>query len=659
MKRGNLFRNLIICTLILAVFWYLRGGEGAFQKSLNVAGSTAREVLEKKEHIEYVEIGDRSHNVTITLDTPYPFTDLKGHKREAKKIVATFPEGGLKDMYKLVKNSHAKKWEVNSETPSVLASLFQSLLPTLIMVGLLIFFLSSMLRSGGKGGLMGIGKSRAKKFNKDMTKTTFADVAGAEEAVEELEEIRDFLQNPQKYESMGAKIPRGVLLYGPPGTGKTLLARAVAGEAGVPFFHVSGSDFIEMFAGVGSARIRDLFEQAKKENACIIFIDELDAIGRKRGSGSFGGNDEERHQTLNQILVEMDGFEDRGGIIIMGATNRPDSLDPALLRPGRFDRQIPVNNPNKQGRKDILTIHAKNKPFASDAQLDELAKRTIGMSGAELENVLNEAALLTVREGKELIDWASLNEAIDRVQLGPRKRSRIISEREKKVAAYHEAGHTLTAWVTPGCQPVYKVTIVQRGATGGHAMTLPDDDKLVYTRTELLGNIVMSLGGRVAEELVFGEQTTGASADIEQASKTARAMVTEYGMSVKVGPILYGRDEEEDLFGQGGYRGSDYSPGVASTIDMEVYTILESARDEAWGILTEHRDVLDHLVEELMDKETLLRPDLEKILGSVPQRPRLKIFNDFGKWTPDTRQPVLTPNEKKEQVKSITDDSEQ
>ena len=415
-------------------------------------------------------------------------------------------------------------------------SFLVTMLIYLIPLGLVLLILFWMMNNAQGGGnrVMSFGKSRAKQLSKDMPKTTFADVAGADEAVEELYEIKDFLQNPARYQALGAKIPKGVLLYGPPGTGKTLLARAVAGEAGVPFYTISGSDFVEMFVGVGASRVRDLFEQAKQNAPCIIFVDEIDAVGRQRGAGLGGGHDE-REQTLNQLLVEMDGFDARTNVILIAATNRPDILDPALLRPGRFDRQIPVGAPDLAGRRAILKVHAKGKPFAQDVDFEGLAKRTVGMSGADLANVINEAALLTAREGGTLITGAALEESVDRVVGGPRRKSKIISEQEKKITAYHEGGHALAAWAMPDLEPVYKLTILPRGRTGGHALVVPEDDKGLMTRSEMIARLVFAMGGRSAEELVFHEPTTGASSDIDQATKIAKAMVTEYGMSAAAG----------------------------------------------------------------------------------------------------------------------------
>ena len=477
-----------------------------------------------------------------------------------------------------------------------------------------------------------------------MPKTTFADVAGADEAVEELYEIKDFLQNPTRYQALGAKIPKGVLLYGPPGTGKTLLARAVAGEAGVPFFTISGSDFVEMFVGVGASRVRDLFEQAKQNSPCIIFVDEIDAVGRQRGAGLGGGHDE-REQTLNQLLVEMDGFGERAGVILIAATNRPDILDPALLRPGRFDRQIPVSSPDLAGRRAVLRVHCKGKPFGPDVEFDGLAKRTVGMTGADLENVINEAALLTARENGTVITGAALEEAVDRVVGGPRRKSRIISEQEKKTTAYHEAGHTLAGWAMPGVDPVYKVTILARGNTGGHALAVPEDDKGLHTRSELIARLVMALGGRAAEELVFHEPTTGASSDIEQATKIARAMVTEFGMSSKLGAVKYGTEHGDPFLGRTMGNQADYSHEVARDIDDEVRKLIEAAHTEAWEILTEYRDTLDTVAGELLEKETLHRADLEAIFADVEKRPRLTLFDDFGGRIPSDKPPIKTPGE--------------
>ncbi|MFZ8927255.1 MAG: ATP-dependent zinc metalloprotease FtsH, partial [Candidatus Nanopelagicales bacterium] len=439
---------------------------------------------------------------------------------------------------------------------------------------LLLFFFMSQMQGGGR--IMNFGKSKAKAVSKDMPKTTFADVAGADEAVEELEEIKEFLSEPAKFQAVGAKIPKGVLLYGPPGTGKTLLARAVAGEAGVPFFSISGSDFVEMFVGVGASRVRDLFEQAKANAPAIIFVDEIDAVGRHRGAGLGGGHDE-REQTLNQMLVEMDGFDVSSGVILIAATNRPDILDPALLRPGRFDRQIAVDRPDLEGRYAILKVHAHGKPLAEGVDLRAVARRTPGFTGADLANVLNEAALLTARTGAQLIDDDALDEAIDRVIAGPQKRTRVMDDEEKMITAYHEGGHALVAAALPGNDPVHKITIMPRGRALGYTMVLPDQEKYSTTRSQMLNQLAYMLGGRAAEELIFHDPTTGASNDIEKATALARAMVTQYGMTERLGAIRYGQEQGEVFLGRDMGHARDYSEEVAAAIDEEVRSLIEAA----------------------------------------------------------------------------------
>lgn len=558
-----------------------------------------------------------------------------------KQLITSYPAQAGDDVFNVLRTNN-----VDFETKVTQESIFTQILLfaiPLVLLGLLLLWMMNNVQGGGNR-VMNFGKSKAKQLSKDMPKTTFADVAGADEAVEELYEIKDFLQNPGRYQALGAKIPKGVLLYGPPGTGKTLLARAVAGEAGVPFYTISGSDFVEMFVGVGASRVRDLFEQAKQNAPCIIFVDEIDAVGRQRGAGLGGGHDE-REQTLNQLLVEMDGFDARGGIILIAATNRPDILDPALLRPGRFDRQIPVSAPDLTGRRKILEVHAKGKPMAPDVELQSLAKRTVGMSGADLANVLNEAALLTARQNGSTIDNAALEESVDRVIGGPARKSRIISEKEKKITAYHEGGHALAAWAMPDLEPVYKLTILPRGRTGGHALVVPEDDKGLMTRSEMIARLVFALGGRSAEELVFHEPTTGASSDIEQATKIAKAMVTEYGMSAKLGAVKYGQDQGDPFLGRSMGHAADYSHEVAQGIDEEVRKLIEAAHTEAWEVLNTYRDVLDELVVELLDKETLQRKDLERIFSRVEKRPRITAFNDFGERVPSDKPPIKTRGE--------------
>jgi cell division protease FtsH len=520
------------------------------------------------------------------------------------------------------------------------------LIPTALIylvIFLVFFFMLSQMQGGGNR-VMNFGKSRAKLLTKDTPKTTFADVAGVDEAIEELQEIKEFLQSPAKFQAIGAKIPKGVLLYGPPGTGKTLLARAVAGEAGVPFYSISGSDFVEMFVGVGASRVRDLFEQAKANAPAIVFVDEIDAVGRHRGAGLGGGHDE-REQTLNQMLVELDGFDTKGGVIVIAATNRPDILDPALLRPGRFDRQIVVAQPDLVGRKGILRVHARGKPIAPDADLDIIARRTPGFTGADLANVINEGALLTARHNGKQITMEALEEAIDRVMAGPERKSVLLSEKERKVIAYHEGGHALVGHAMPHADPVHKVTIIPRGRALGYTSALPTEDKFLVTRAEMLDQLAMLLGGRTAEELIFHEPTTGAANDIEKATQIARGMVTEYGMSERLGARKFGSGDTEPFLGRDMSHGRDYSEEIASSIDEEMRRLLESAHDEAWEVLVEYRDVLDNLVLHLLDKETVGRKEVLEIFASVQKRPIRGSYTGYGKRLPSDRPPVLSPKE--------------
>ena len=520
---------------------------------------------------------------------------------------------------------------------SFLVTILLSLLPVAIVVFLLFFFMGQM--QGGGNRVMNFGKSKAKMVNKDMPQTTFADVAGADEAVEELQEIKEFLADPTKFHAVGAKIPKGVLLYGPPGTGKTLLARAVAGEAAVPFFSISGSDFVEMFVGVGASRVRDLFEQAKANAPSIIFIDEIDAVGRHRGAGLGGGHDE-REQTLNQMLVEMDGFDVTGGVILIAATNRPDILDPALLRPGRFDRQIAVDRPDLLGRYAILQVHAKGKPMADHVDLMSVARRSPGFTGADLANVLNEAALLTARLGKTRVDDLALDEAIDRVIAGPQKRTRVMDDHEKSITAYHEAGHALVAAALPGNDPVHKITILPRGRALGYTMVLPEQDKYSTTRSEMQNQLAYMLGGRAAEELIFHDPTTGASNDIERATAVARAMVTQYGMTERLGAIRYGQQNQEVFLGRDMGHMRDYSEEIASAIDEEVRTFIELAHQEAYDILVANRDVLDALVFELLEKETLDRAQIDAVFATLQLREPRPAWTGSARRQPDTRGPI-------------------
>ncbi|WP_406495302.1 ATP-dependent zinc metalloprotease FtsH [Streptomyces sp. NBC_00846] len=535
-----------------------------------------------------------------------------------------------------------KGYTVSPSKQSPFISILLSLLPFVLIVVVFLFLMNQM--QGGGSRVMQFGKSKAKLITKDTPKTTFADVAGSDEAVEELQEIKEFLQEPAKFQAVGAKIPKGVLLYGPPGTGKTLLARAVAGEAGVPFYSISGSDFVEMFVGVGASRVRDLFEQAKANAPAIVFVDEIDAVGRHRGAGMGGGHDE-REQTLNQLLVEMDGFDVKGGVILIAATNRPDILDPALLRPGRFDRQIAVDRPDMQGRLEILKVHQKGKPVAKDVDLGAVARRTPGFTGADLSNVLNEAALLTARSNLKLIDNMMLDEAIDRVVAGPQKRTRIMSEKEKKITAYHEGGHALVAAASPQSDPVHKITILSRGRALGYTMVLPEEDKYSTTRNEMLDQLAYMLGGRAAEELVFHDPTTGAANDIEKATATARAMVTQYGMTERLGAIKFGGDNTEPFVGREMGHQRDYSEEVAALVDEEVKKLIETAHNDAWEILVENRDVLDALVLQLLEKETLGKEEIAEIFAPIVKRPSRPAWTGSARRTPSTRPPVLSPKE--------------
>ena len=584
-------------------------------------------------NVKTATIHDKEQTLDLDLKTPF---------NGKSKISASYPSDASLTIFNEARAKVGAEGLVTKVSKeNALVSILLSLLP-ILLIAFVLFFVMSNLQGGGSK-VMSFGRSKAKLVSKDTPKTTFADVAGADEAIEELQEIKDFLSNPARYQAIGAKIPKGVLLYGPPGTGKTLLARAVAGEAGVPFYSISGSDFVEMFVGVGASRVRDLFEQAKSNAPAIVFVDEIDAVGRHRGAGMGGGHDE-REQTLNQLLVEMDGFDVKGTVILIAATNRPDILDPALLRPGRFDRQIAVAPPDVLGRKAVLEVHAKGKPFAPDVDLDIIARRTPGFTGADLANVINEAALLTARQNGRLITTEALEEAIDRVIAGPERKTRAMSDKEKRVTAYHEGGHALAAWAMPNLDPVHKVTILPRGRSLGHTLVLPLEDRYTQTRAEILDQLVYALGGRAAEELVFHEPTTGASNDIEKATALARSMVTEYGMSAKLGAVKYGTSDSEPFLGRDYGHQRDYSEEIAAWIDEEVRALIEAAHDEAWEILVQYRDVLDQLVLELAERETLNKEDLERILAPVHKRPPHSTFAGFGKRTPSDRPPIEIPS---------------
>ncbi len=533
-------------------------------------------------------------------------------------------------------------YDVEVPRPSVLITILGALLPFLLLGLILLFFINQV--QGGGRGVMSFGKSKAKMITKDMPQTTFADVAGCDEAIEELEEIKEFLSDSAKFVALGAKIPKGVLLYGPPGTGKTLLARAVAGEAAVPFFSISGSDFVEMFVGVGASRVRDLFEQAKANAPAIIFVDEIDAVGRHRGAGLGGGHDE-REQTLNQMLVEMDGFDVKTNVILIAATNRPDILDPALLRPGRFDRQIPVEAPDLEGRRKILEVHAKGKPLDPVVDLAAMARRTPGFTGADLANVLNEAALLAARRGQSIIDPSAMDEAIDRVVAGPQKRSRLMNDEEKKITAYHEGGHALVAAVLPHTAPVHKVTILPRGRALGYTMVLPEEDKYSTTRNEMLDQLAYMLGGRAAEELVFHDPTTGAANDIEKATSLARRMVTQYGMTERLGAIKFGSDRGEPFLGREIGHERDYSEQVAAMVDEEVRSLIETAHQEAYDILVENRPVLDSLVTALLEHETLDRAQVEQVFTPAHRRAPRPAWTGSPTRMPSDQPPVPSPKQ--------------
>ncbi len=622
---------ILIIVVSMMLIWQLFSSFTGFQ---NVPTSQTMELLQSDQELREVLLVDGEQQIQVT--------DMDGNKTQSVWV----GEQQIDDVISLLEERKAagtlERWDGLNPSPGLLSMFLYTGLPFLILL-VAFFFIFRMMNSGGAGGPLSFGKSRAKLANKDTPQTTFADVAGADEAVEELVEIKEFLEKPAKFAELGAKIPKGVLLYGPPGTGKTLLARAVAGEAGVPFFSISGSDFVEMFVGVGASRVRDLFSQAKENAPAIVFIDEIDAVGRHRGAGMGGGHDE-REQTLNQLLVEMDGFDARGGVILIAATNRPDVLDPALLRPGRFDRQISVEAPDAAGREHILRVHAKGKPLASTVDLASIARRTPGFSGADLANVLNEAALLAAREGKDIIGQRELDEAIDRVIAGPQKKTRLMNEKERLITAYHEGGHALVAAAMPGNDPVQKVTILPRGRALGYTMVLPDQDKYSQTRGELLDQMAYMMGGRAAEELVFHDPTTGASNDIEKATRVARAMVTQYGMSERIGAVKIGGGDSEPFMGM---RGTDstkeYSDNLAAVVDEEVSKLIHVAHQEAFDVLEENRDVLDELVRQLFEKETLNKEQVAEIFKPLRRREKRPAWTGSDLRVPSEIPPVQPP----------------
>lgn len=582
---NKFFKNVTFYLLVIVVIiWMFDYYSGPTEKS---------NVISYSNFIQRVE-QDEIKQVTIVDN------EISGKLKDGKSFKTIAPNDS-----KLVERLEAKKVDIKAELPPQppwWMSILSSILPMLIIIGLWFMFMNG--GAGGGGKVMTFGKSRARRYDEDDNKVTFKDVAGADEAKQELEEVVEFLKKPQRYNELGAKIPKGVLLYGPPGTGKTLLAKAVAGEAGVPFFSISGSDFVEMFVGVGASRVRDLFEQAKKSAPCIVFIDEIDAVGRQRGAGLGGGHDE-REQTLNQMLVEMDGFGANEGIIMIAATNRPDILDPALLRPGRFDRQIVVDRPDLKGRVAILKVHTKGKPIGEDVNLDVIAQRTPGFTGADLSNLVNEAALMTARHEKKTINMPEMEEAAERVIMGPERKSRVMSDKDKRLTAYHEGGHTLVGMLLEHTDRVHKVTIIPRGRAGGYTLSLPEEDKYYATRTEMLEELRVLLGGRVAEAVVLKDISSGASNDLQRATQLARSMICEYGMSDNIGPVTFGSHDHQVFLGRDIARDKDYSEEVAAEIDKEVRAYMEKAYADTEKLLTDNIDKLHVLAKALMERETL------------------------------------------------------
>ena len=645
---GNPFLWLVPFLLVVILGWAVFSSMFGYRTIDTSDGLTL--LRDKPDTIKSITVVDGNQRVELDLTTTYVQPKKKGIESRpvGKKVEFSYTDAQAEQVDRLVQAA-APKEGFNSVVPTTSwwSSLVQLLVPALLLGGIMWWLIGRM--GGGRGGAMGFGRSKAKVGSKEMPDVTFADVAGEDEAVEELEEIREFLSEPEKFRAVGAKIPKGVLLYGPPGTGKTLLAKAVAGEAGVPFFSMAASEFVEMFVGVGASRVRDLFDQAKENAPAIIFVDEIDAVGRHRGSGTGGGHDE-REQTLNQLLVEMDGFDANTNVILIAATNRPDVLDPALLRPGRFDRQVSVEAPDMAGRAAILKVHAQGKPLNDDVDLELVAKRTPGFTGADLANVLNEAALLTARSNAHLIDNRALDEAIDRVIAGPQKRTRVMRDHEKRVTAYHEAGHALCAAAGAYSDPVTKVTILPRGRALGYTQVMPQDDKYSTTRNELLDQLVYAMGGRAAEEIIFRDPTTGASNDIEKATATARKMVTDYGMTSAVGAVKLGTTESETVLGLNA-TSRDFSEQVAATVDTEVRGLLDAAHREAWEILTRNRAVLDQLAEELLTRETLLEKDLERIFEGVIKQPERPL------WRSDESLPVVEPAPASDEAGGEPDDS--
>ena len=631
----SILRNLAFYALMFFVVWtvadYMSG-------SHQTAQATA---LGYSDFTEKVTAGDVDKVVIVQ-------NNIRGTLKDGTEFTTIAPDAPSndRDLYTRLAEKGVTISAENPPEPPWWQTLLTSLIPIALLIGFWFFIMQQSQMGGGR--MMNFGKSRVRLMVSDKKKVTFADVAGADEAKQELEEVVEFLKTPDKFNELGARIPKGVLLFGPPGTGKTLLAKAVAGEAGVQFFTISGSDFVEMFVGVGASRVRDLFEQAKKAAPCIVFIDEIDAVGRQRGAGLGGGHDE-REQTLNQLLVEMDGFASNEGIIIIEATNRPDVLDPALLRPGRFDRQIVVDKPDVRGREAILKVHTKGKPVADDVDLDVLARRTPGFTGADLSNLVNEAALLAARRDKKKITMAEMEEAIERVLAGPERKSHVMTDEEKRLTAYHEGGHTLVGLLLEHADPVLKVTIIPRGRAGGYMLSLPKEDRSYRTRSELIDRIKVALGGRVAEEVVLGEISTGASSDIQQATRIIRSMIMEYGMSDAIGPIAYGEENHQVFLGRDLNRERNYSEEIAGEIDREVRRYIEEAYEACRTIIVENRDKLDLIAKELLERETLSAAELEELMtkGAISEKDKQ---NDD---TDDTGKPAPIP------VDVVIDDSTQ
>ena len=603
---NRFFRSALFPLIVIVLLVYL-ASQTLMPRSKNTTKTTYSEMItsvkKSPESFKQIYFTPSKRQIVATLSS-------------GQKVKVNYPSDQSQIGFQGLLEKQGVKFDSKGIGSSAWWSILGSLLPFIILIGFWLFLMNQM--QGGGSKVMSFGKSRAKRMAPDSPKTTFKDVAGVDEAVEELQEIKEFLENPKKFQALGARIPKGVLLYGPPGTGKTLLARAVAGEAGVPFFSISGSDFVEMFVGVGASRVRDLFEQAKQASPCIIFIDEIDAVGRHRGAGMGGGHDE-REQTLNQLLVEMDGFEMKDNVILIAATNRPDILDPALLRPGRFDRQIVVDRPDRNGRRKILEVHTKGKPLIPEIALDVLAAGTPGFTGADLANLVNEAALLAARRGKKVIEQSELEEGIMRVIAGPEKKTRLLTEQERRITAYHEMGHALVGFYLEHTDEVHKISIISRGQALGYTISLPREDRYLTTKGSLMDQLAMTLGGRAAEELVFNEITTGASNDIEKVTATSKAMVMKYGMSEKLGPRALGHDQGNPFLGRSFGAEADYSQEIAREIDDEIRRIIEEAHERARVMLMEHMDSLHRLSKILLDRETIDRSQFLKLLDGVPE----------------------------------------